>query len=1842
MQRFRDPTIDFDDNDDIPEPQIPDFSIRITSPKDGGGVKQGEQFTVRGTTSRDSSVTVTGVAVQLGDSAPFRTATEIGQGWSSWSFRRSVSTAGPMKITARVSVKFPSGGPGGGNGTAGTSVSVVVDGRKPALAITSVIPGNAVSGPGPNFPATILGTASDNHELASVKLSVGGESFPVSGMTNWQSNVSLRSENAHTIVVVATDRAGNETERTTEVIASDTEGPVLDIIEPAEFPSEFEAPVIQVRGSATDGTGINWVKWRLDDGDLRSAFPEGGDWSQWRALIPIPSVGQHTIEFTAEDTAAAKNRTANPITWSFSVSALSDLQGISPTAYLRDLLDFARERVEIAAGSKLNKAALTDAFLQPFDRLDDAAVEDIATRSVSQVRICVETLRQLRNIDSSDDETPYRRAAYFTILRNLGTSYEEIRLVRSADDHVRATLANRLGINVPPRQPASPPDALDQLFLAPEDLANANAEGRFETLFGLVDTRTEVRDPLEDGASPKLLMWRKQYLRGQWRKQDDTTDTAPELIIPRIDPDLIAEPDIRNPISGNLVFDLWHERRQWIADELAKLRARQNDGFDNVVASVLGSIKLLDLAAEHVAGGDIVDTISSAGLSLDSFLVLTRIGRLATAGTLLDSEWEDVFAILVQAAKRTNVYSDWRIEENNLGITLGPDHFKLALTDAGSSIGSEALPRWRADLRERRRWEQTLEARIRQDQALGEIVASTVAVTEEATLPLLRDILIAETAPDESDADFGDWLTRRLQIDMRTSGGQRTTRVLQAIESLQGFLFALRTERLGSLDPLLGPLPFTGWVLTDDQDFDVEWRWLGSYETWRAAILVFGYPQNYLLPSLRLASEQTPAFRDLIKAIRLNVRLSPVEARRLTDAYLEFSEDDEKAPFQALDILINGDESIEGKVNKPSLPLEQHIDVNVFKIEVGISEEETRELKRSIKILFQEGEFDPIRPPSYVAEICYFVPMLMGLHLQRSGHYLAALDYFQLVYAYNRPLEERKIYHGLTAEEGFQKEFRRPVEWILSGLNPHQIAVDLSPRANAYSRFTVMSIVRCFLEFADTEFTRATKESIPRARALYIAALDFLGDIEEPEASEDDSSSFPPNPVPKALRLHASTNLRKLRDGRNIAGLERETAPEPLASTAVPVIGADGQIVLPTDIVRHPTPYRFAVLIARAKELVGIAQQIEAAYLSALEKRDAEAYSLLQARQHVQLAEQTLDLQALRADEAHKNISLSELQRDRARTQYETYISRIEDGLSEKEKASLALMGTSAGLSVVASQFHGLHAAKESVNAALSFGLSGSPEASTAAFFSSLASAASTTAGLLGTWASFERREQEWELQKSLSQKDLEITSQQIKIARGQHSIAVAERDIADTQMNQANAVVNFLATEKFTNQELYEWMIDVLRGVYAYFLQQATATAALAQSQLAFERQETPPALIQADYWQPPSDEGGPPTEGDATSDRRGITGSVRLLQDIYRLDQHAFETRKRMLQLSQMFSLARLVPYEFQLFRETGILPFATPMELFDRGFPGHYLRLVKRVRLSIVALVPPSQGVRATLTASGLSRVDIAGSIFSDAFQTIIIRRSPEQISFTSPINATGLLDLEPEGELLLPFESMGVDGTWELALPKAANPFDYTTIADVLMTVEYTALASTSYREQVIRRLDPRVSADRAFSFRNEFPDAFYHLNNPAGDGAPIIARFETERDDYPPNIDKLVIEHVSIYFVRGENDRQANSGDDLLPIDITNFLFEPKLSDEAFGGPAVSGSDGIISTRREENASGEPIGGNAANWVGMIHQHPIGTWALEFSGEMRSRLEDGEIDDIIFAITYSGEQPSWPS
>jgi len=233
---------------------------------------------------------------------------------------------------------------------------------------------------------------------------------------------------------------------------------------------------------------------------------------------------------------------------------------------------------------------------------------------------------------------------------------------------------------------------------------------------------------------------------------------------------------------------------------------------------------------------------------------------------------------------------------HNGGSTNSPTGLRVELSFAKPPRRVQ-LPHWRIPENARREWQSTLRARIDQEDGLRQAFDMAIQATEEITLPMLRDVLIRIIGATEGmpPSNAADWLSERLLIETHGSGWRLTTRVLQATETLQSLIFSLRTKRLPDHHPADSwALPdgglhvINGVSVTYDQqeEFDEEWRWAGSYETWRGAMLVFYYPENILLPSLREQTDRTVRFNEFILALRAKSRLTPEAARTLAQDYL--------------------------------------------------------------------------------------------------------------------------------------------------------------------------------------------------------------------------------------------------------------------------------------------------------------------------------------------------------------------------------------------------------------------------------------------------------------------------------------------------------------------------------------------------------------------------------------------------------------------------------------------------------------------------------------------------------------------------------------------------------------------------------------------------------------------------------------------------------------------------------------------------------------------------------------------------------------------------------------------
>ena len=360
---------------------------------------------------------------------------------------------------------------------------------------------------------------------------------------------------------------------------------------------------------------------------------------------------------------------------------------------------------------------------------------------------------------------------------------------------------------------------------------------------------------------------------------------------PIIDPDLIGPAYLRDPFAGDAA-GLWQARRAFIDTQLASIRsareaeANPRDGFNVILQNTLGvsSDELRDLAEQRDQGNDITGRLDQLSLSNEAFANLIRVQRLLASSApdedpLLPSEWEDVYSVLTQVLKRRE-FAAWREEERGQGITLSSDYFKIPNPPALEfpPREPEPLPAGRATEAALRSWRDALQSRIELEKSVIEALQAAVSATEEATLPLLRDALVEATNVEGIGLEAkAKAITDQLLIDAKAGGCQTTTRIAQALETLQILIWSVKTGQLADTYPDL---------VLDADNFDEEWNWLGAYNTWRAAMLVFLYPENILLPNLR--KWQTPAFKKLVEELRANPRLTPEQACVVAKAYSDY------------------------------------------------------------------------------------------------------------------------------------------------------------------------------------------------------------------------------------------------------------------------------------------------------------------------------------------------------------------------------------------------------------------------------------------------------------------------------------------------------------------------------------------------------------------------------------------------------------------------------------------------------------------------------------------------------------------------------------------------------------------------------------------------------------------------------------------------------------------------------------------------------------------------------------------------------------------------------------------
>jgi hypothetical protein len=169
--------------------------------------------------------------------------------------------------------------------------------------------------------------------------------------------------------------------------------------------------------------------------------------------------------------------------------------------------------------------------------------------------------------------------------------------------------------------------------------------------------------------------------------------------------------------------------------------------------------------------------------------------------------------------------------------------------------------------------------------------------------------------------------------------------------------------------------------------------------------------------------------------------------------------------------------------------------------------------------------------------------------------------------------------------------------------------------------------------------------------------------------------------------------------------------------------------------------------------------------------------------------------------------------------------------------------------------------------------------------------------------------------------------------------------------------------------------------------------------------------------------------------------------------------------------------------------------------------------------------------------------------------------QSVVTSSAVNDAGMFQPGLQDERFLPFEGAGVESRWRLELPSGCRQFDYTTISDAILHIQYTCRSGApreAVEEHINGLLELVESARLAllFSLRHDFANDWQR--EPTATEVEISVR----RDHFPYCVQdrEIKIAGIGLYRIRNKAlDRVEVS--DISYGELTDSLNDP--SERAF-------------------------------------------------------------------------------
>ena len=820
--------------------------------------------------------------------------------------------------------------------------------------------------------------------------------------------------------------------------------------------------------------------------------------------------------------------------------------------------------------------------------------------------------------------------------------------------------------------------------------------------------------------------------------------------------------------------------------------------------------------------------------------------------------------------------------------------------------------------------------------------------------------------------------------------------------------------------------------------------------------------------------------------------------------------------------------------------------------------------------------------------------------------------------------------HASKASDDFASQV---TVWRRDPFNPYAIA---RTRPIAFQKAVVLRYIDHLLKWGDKMFRMDTRESVAEATQLYMLASNLLGprptivgkvnppepktyDVLQSQAIDAFSNALvdvetlappppawkpgfgdgqsppesvwgtlyfclPPNEKLLGLWDVVADRLFKIRHCMNIDGTRRELSLfeppiDPALLVRAKAAGLSFDDVL-GDLYAGPPIYRFGVLHARAVEMTGYVSSLGAGLLSAMEKRDGEHLATLRTTHEIQLAQAVREVKKRQIDEA--KVQVTALERSRAvveerRRFYAEIPKRIEaenqqftniDMATGFQVAAQAASAAAAGVVAVPNVQTGTLAGPSGGGLAMIEGPSGAQGWRLAniaqAGLLALSHGYAQEATKQGIEAGYQRREAEWNLQKTLAERELAQIDKQLVAAQIRVALAEKDIDVHEQSVEQMREVRDFFR-DKFTNEELYDWLVAQSFEVYSQAYQLAYQMAKRAERAYQYERGDKNDVFVRFGGWD---------------SSRQGLLAGERLSLDLRRMEAAYLENNRREYELTKHVSLASHDPEALLKLRELGEANLKITEADYDRDHPTHYMRRLKNVAVTVPCVTGPYQGVNGKLTLlNGEIRTSPTGSVMEAS------RGAIQSIVTSSGQNDAGVFELAFRDDRLLPFEGVGAQAAanaganFQFELSRDHNRFDFDSIADLVLTVRYTA------RDGRLAAASPSYVGARLFSAKQDFADAWQAFAE--SDAEHLVLAFTARQFARPHSKPTIKMDRLRFYTKRvGEGSVADNWASIVSP-----------------GGPSLQGGEALGSRLKCRETTSTQLALSPVTWTLSVSATP---------------------------------------